>query len=157
MGSPPGAPPTTAASPPGAASGPGVGSTLTAHVGSATLRVTLVRVLNPAAGKGISPGPGTRFVGVELRIVNPGSSTVEVQPDLDTHVVDRAGALYNLGVDNGNLASCPGFANGTAALVPGDSAQGCVGFEVPARPGLQTVRYAAPGTPPAQAAQWTVG
>lgn len=155
MPAPGGAPPAATGAPP--RTGAPLGSTLSVTVGSALLQLTLVRVLDPARGAGLTPPSGYRFVGADLRITNPGRATAEIEPELDTHLVDRAGGVYNLGMDNGNLADCPRFANGTGALAPGQTAEGCVGFELPATTTVAAVLYAAPGAPALESARWSTG
>jgi Protein of unknown function (DUF2510)/Domain of unknown function (DUF4352) len=93
--------------------------------------VTLVAVIDPASGADqfSTPDAGNRFVGVELRIADGGSGVVQSDANEDVTVVGSDGQTYTSAFDD--IAGCTNFNEGAYALGPGESATGCVVFEVP--------------------------
>ena len=109
----------------------------TAHVGSAIkigdtgLTVTVQQVIDPAStgNQYIAADAGKRFVAIKLQIVNNSGSSYSDDALNDVSVV---------GTDNQNAAvspypitQCTNFNNGQYTLAVGESATGCVNFQLP--------------------------
>lgn len=110
----------------------------TAHVGSAIkiggnsgLAVTVQQIIDPASSGNqyITAEAGKRFVAVKLQITNNGSS-----PYSD----DALNNVAIIGSDNQNatvspypITQCTNFNNGQYTLAVGESATGCVNFQLP--------------------------
>jgi hypothetical protein len=91
--------------------------------------VTLVKVVNPATGKSQfeTPTAGNKFVGVQLSIKN--ASTVAISPNIlaEVTLIDAGNQSYN--PDFSSISNCQEFAS-SLSVAPGDTATGCVTFQV---------------------------
>ena len=115
--------------------------------------VTAVRIINPAqaASEYDTPNTGNVYVGVEFKIVNTGSPAFKPSPDGDSTLIDAASHSYSSSYSE--LVGCPSFAS-SLTLNSGDTADGCVTFEIPAGTTIAKVQYTsqAGGT-----AEWLAG
>ena len=100
---------------------------------------TLVRVVDPAQGADqyTTPSAGDRFVTTEFRIVNTGNA-FQPEPTSDATVFDTASHSFSSTYQD--VQGCPAFAN-NLTLTHGDTADGCVTFEVPTGSVLQKIQY----------------
>lgn len=115
--------------------------------------VTAVRIINPAQAttEYDTPNTGNVYVGVEFKIVNTGGPTFQPSPNSDATLIDTASHSYSS--TYAELAGCPSFAS-SLALTSGDTADGCVTFQVPVGTNLAKVQFSSQsgGT-----AEWLAG
>jgi hypothetical protein len=139
----PSAPPATYAPPHSQRAGPAPpGQSLRIATRSgAKIRVSVAGVIDPVARGSYyrGPRPGTRWVGVRLRIVNVGSTNYDDDPANDTRLI--AGG-HLLQADSALLQTCDVFPV-SVSLAPGETTEGCVIFEVPAGDSPRQLRFAA--------------
>jgi hypothetical protein len=104
-----------------------------------TATITLVRVIDPAQGADqyTTPSPGDRFVTAEFKILNTGNS-FQPEPTSDATVFDTASHSYSSTYQD--VQGCPAFAS-NLTLTGGETADGCVTFEIPTGSALQKVQY----------------
>ena len=107
---------------------------------SGEIRVEVVDVVDPVERGGYyrGPRPGTRWVGVRLRIANLGSADYQDDPANDTRLV--AGD-HTLQADSALLHTCDVFPV-QVSIAPGDAREGCVIFEVPTGTSPRQLRFA---------------
>jgi hypothetical protein len=121
---------------------PAIGSTikLTDQDGH-PLSVTLVRIVDPAQGADqfSTPSSGDRFVGVELKITDTGTTSIDPNPESEAELTDTQGHGYNPDIGS-TLSDCPSFPDNTN-LDPGETVDGCVTFDVPTGLDLARVKY----------------
>ena len=117
-----------------------------------TATITLVRVIDPAQGADqyTTPSPGDRFVTTEFKIVNTGNS-FQPEPTTDATVFDTASHSYSSTYQE--VQGCPTFAS-NLTLTHGETADGCVTFEIPTGSVLQKTQYSEQGG--AGTATWAV-
>ena len=112
------------------------GSTPTAKVGSTItltgndpgerMAVTVLKVVDPAhGGEFDSPGPGKRFVGVEIRLKNVGRANYSDSPSNGAVILDTGNVGYQatLGAVEPDI--------GSPKIPPGQSQVGFLTFEIP--------------------------
>jgi Domain of unknown function (DUF4352) len=101
--------------------------------------ITLVRVVDPAQGADqyTTPSAGGRFVTTEFKIVNTGKA-FEPEPTSDVTVFDTASHSFSSTYQD--VQGCPAFAD-NLTLAHGDTADGCVTFEIPTGSALQKIQY----------------
>jgi hypothetical protein len=110
--------------------------------------VTVTQVVDPAtaaSGSGL-PDSGYRFVAVELGMVNTSDQEIGDDANFAMTVSGSDGQSYS--ADFGSVSQCPNFTDGTGFfdLPSGDSATGCVIFELPTSVSVQTISFSlAPG------------
>jgi hypothetical protein len=120
-----------------------------AHVGAAlnlkdqkgnAETVTLVKVVNPATGKDEfnTPTAGNKFVGVQLSIKNASAAAISPNILAEVTLIDSANQSYN--PDFSSLSNCQEFAT-ALSIAPGDTATGCVAFQVPTAATPAKVQY----------------
>lgn len=108
-----------------------------------TLSATVSQVVDPAtagANSGL-PDAGYRFVAVELNLSNTGPSNGEVDSNanLGLTVVGSDGQTYS--ADFGTVSQCTNFTFGEFQLPTGDTATGCVVFQLPTAVTVASVRF----------------
>ncbi|MFE0701903.1 DUF4352 domain-containing protein [Streptomyces sp. NPDC058872] len=128
--SPPGPTPTVAV----------VGDTLsvTGFTDDAKLAVTVVKVVDPAAGKDTRPEAGERYVAVQFRLHNTGSKTYNDAPDNSAKLIDDQGQRFNSWITE--TIAGPGF-GGTVTIPVGDTALGYITFKVPAESKIAKIQF----------------
>jgi hypothetical protein len=133
--------------------GPPIGSRQRVHTHGADLTVTVTQVLTLAHTH--SPVlPGTRQVGVSLRIANQAGATYDSTSSGDVSVVLSEGHAEPLFVRAG--ACTTPLVDFESMIEAGDVRSGCVAFSVPRRARVVGVRF----SPPARTAgtlSWRVG
>lgn len=117
-----------------------VGKTEQVHAGTATLAVTVTKVIDPLTDSGASLQPGTRPVGVRVRILNRGPGIYDSSATGDFSVVPSAGPATPVFAPGG-VCQTPlqDFDN---AITAGETRSGCVVFAVPNRATIAAVRFA---------------
>lgn len=104
-----------------------IGSTLTLSGFDTELAVTVTNVVDPLEpGEFFTPDPGTHFVGVQVRLVNTGSTTYRDSPSNGAKLVDaeRQEYLPDLFVDAVETFS-------SVTIAPDDTRLGWIAFSVP--------------------------
>jgi len=134
---------------PASAAKPGIGSSYAfAYSKTKKYTITLEKIVDPAKPSqySITPTPGTRFIGVEFKIVNTGKKAIDPGIANYTYAVDSSGA--SLQYSTANAKNCPAFDDGAgdAAPVPGSYVIGCVLFAVPKKQKLTKIEFGS-GTP----------
>ena len=122
-------PPTTTTTRPPSAF---VGSTLSFQDDSGVpYTVTLTQVIDPAQGADefTTPNPGDRFIGAMFTITDTGNGATSDDANGDATVVGTDDQTYQADFDS--LAECTNFNDGEYQLNPGESATGCVTFQLP--------------------------
>ncbi len=116
-----------------------MGHTQSVHADGADLTVTVTRVIDPLTHTGSSVLPGTRQVGVALRIANQAGATYDSTASGDVSLVLASGQAAPLDVRSG---ACETPLTDFESLIgSGDVRSGCVGFSVPRRTRVLAVRF----------------
>lgn len=115
------------------------------------IAVTLLEVQDPGAvdEDGVEPDDGMRFVGIRLRIENTGDDEYYETPSMEAALVAQDGEEYE--ATTGWLE--PDL-DDFVTLVPGESADGFLTFEVPERMKPAAFRYSYSVKVPPEAAEW---
>ena len=117
--------------------------------------VTVVKVVDPASGTGISsPPPGKRLVAVQFRLHNTGSATYNDTPANGAKVVDTKGQGFDSAIADTTSAG-PNFP-ATTTISPGGKALGFVVFEVPTGSKIAMVQFALNSGISTDVGQWKV-
>ncbi len=108
----------------------GVGSTIDVG-GSKGLAVTLNSVIDPASGADqyTTPNAGYRFVAADIKIVNNGTAAFSDDANSDVTIIGSDNQTYTADFDS--VSECTNFNSGQYTLAPGESATGCVVFQLP--------------------------
>jgi hypothetical protein len=126
-------------------SGPPVGARQEVHTGGSDLTVTILRVLS--LGETGSPVlPGTRQVGVELRIANQAGATYDSTSSGDVSLVLSHGAGTPLDVRRGPCETM--LVDFESIVSAGSVRSGCVAFSVPRGARVTGVRFSPDSRPP---------
>jgi hypothetical protein len=127
--------------------GPRIGARQTVHTHGAALTVTVLR-LAALTHTGASPLPGTRQVGVELRIANQSGQTYDSTSSGDVSLVLSTGQAEPLDVRTGPCTTP--LVDFESMIESGDVRGGCVAFSVPRSARVLGVDFSphgrAPGT-----------
>lgn len=130
-----------------------IGQPAQLNTDTANASVTAVRVVDPAQSSNQyeTPGSGNRYVGVEFKITNTGSTAFQPEPDSDTTIIDSQAHSYSSKF--ADLVGCPSFAS-SLTLTAGEAADGCVTFAIPTGAVISKIQFTAQsgGT-----AEWDVG
>jgi hypothetical protein len=133
--------------PPAPVSGPPVGVRQAVRTGGAELTVTILRVVR-LRDTGSPALPGTRQVGVQLRIANQAGATYDSTSSGDVSVVVSRGASEPLDVRRGTCETP--LVDFESFVTAGSVRTGCVAFSVPRAARVIGVRFSphsrAPGT-----------
>lgn len=106
-----------------------------------SLTVTVSAIVDPAtAGSGSGlPDAGFRFVAVEAAFSNTTNGEVEGDTNLGMTVTGSDGQTYS--ADYGTVAQCTNYTYGEIDVPAGDSASGCVVFQLPTSVTVQSVQF----------------
>ena len=119
----PTAPPTTTTPDPAA-----LGSTITLEGADTEMAVTVTAIADPAPpAPFLDPDAGTRLVGVELRLVNVGTTVYRDSPSNGAKVIDVDNQQFTSSV----FASAIGPELGSPAIAAGDTRLGWLTFQLP--------------------------
>ncbi|WP_128984059.1 DUF4352 domain-containing protein [Streptomyces roseicoloratus] len=132
-----------------------VGDTLdlTGSTNDAKLAVTVVKVVDPAAGKDTSPGAGERYVAVQFRLHNTGSKTYSDAPDNSAKLIDDQGQRFNSWITD--TTAGPGF-GGTVVVPVDDTALGYITFKVPTDSKITKIQFTMESGFAENTGQWRV-
>ena len=133
--------------------GPRVGARQAVHTGGAELTVTVLRVLR-LSHTGSPRLPGTRQVGVELRIANQHGATYDSTASGDVSLVLSSGRGEPLDVRRGPCETP--LVDFESIVSAGSVRTGCVAFSVPRRARVIGVRFS-PHSRPRGALTWRTG
>ena len=105
--------------------------------------VDATQVVDPASaasGSGL-PDSGYRFVAVQLTVDNTSSQEIDGDANDALSVTGSDGQTYS--ADFGSVSECSNFSSGSGIidLQAGDSASGCVVFELPTSVSVQSVSF----------------
>lgn len=127
----PAAAPPAASQPPAAAKTPKVGdAVILAGPNGENLTATLVKVVDPATGTNNHPETGTRFIGVEIQLVNHGSKAWAGNgaPTTFAKVIDSQGQAFGPILASTNAGV---MYTSQVTIAPGGTALGAITFQVP--------------------------
>jgi hypothetical protein len=133
--------------------GPRVGARQGVHIDGTYLTVTILRVLG-LTNTGSPTLPGTRQVGVELRIANQAGATYDSTASGDLSLVLSAGEAEPLDIRRG-VCETP-LQDFESIVSAGSVRTGCVAFSVPKRERVIGVRFS-PHSRPRGALTWRAG
>jgi hypothetical protein len=108
-----------------------------------TLSVTVSRLINPLVGSGATPEPGTRVVGVVVRIENHGPGVYDSSATGDFSIVSASGSTMPVFARRG-VCQTPlrDFDN---YITAGEVRRGCVAFSVASGARVLAVRFSPHG------------
>jgi len=132
-----------------------VGATATLTTPSGPLEVTIVKLVDPAKPKEsyIYPTKGEHWIGVQLKLVNKGTTAFVDSPLLGLDAADAQGQPQNSFPDQ-EIAAGPMIDPLAGVRVePGDTTLGYLVYSVPDGTKLARFTFAPPGS---SAAQWTL-
>jgi hypothetical protein len=133
--------------------GPRVGARQGVHIDGTYLTVTILRVLG-LTNTGSPTLPGTRQVGVELRIANQAGATYDSTASGDFSLVLATGQAEPLDIRRGVCATP--LQDFESIVSAGSVRAGCVAFSVPKRARVIGVRFSPHSRPPG-ALTWRAG
>jgi hypothetical protein len=115
------------------------------------IRVTLMKVVDPATSPAYRPRKGTRFVAFQLRYTNIGKIGWETTPAADAEIVDAVGNTYNsVSIMYGSRVEpwpvLPPDLNHGLKLRPGESWTGYLGWVVLSSTHPREFHYTIPGS-----------
>jgi Domain of unknown function (DUF4352) len=119
-----------------------VGTALAVADSSGTkLKVTLMRVIDPATGADpyTKAAKGKHFVAVQLKVDNVGRLKYQNNANNETTIVLSDGSRID--ADYNPMVQCGNFDNGQVVLAAGDSKSGCVSFQVAGGESVAKVEY----------------
>ena len=136
-----------------------------AHVGGtqsvsdssgAKANVTLTQVIDPATpgNQYLTPDSGKRFVATVLTITNTGGSALQGDADGDATLIGSDNQSYT--PDFSSVSECTNFSNGSYQLNVGESATGCVTFQLPIGVAPAKFQYSAAGGFGGSFAEWQI-
>ncbi len=133
--------------------GPHVGARQGVHIDGTYLTVTILHVLT-LTNTGSPTLPGTRQVGVQLRIANQAGATYDSTASGDLSLVLSAGVSEPLDIRRG-ICETP-LQDFESIVSAGSVREGCVAFSVPRRSRVIGVRFS-PHSRPRGALTWRTG
>jgi hypothetical protein len=120
-----------------------VGTPQRVRAAGTTLSVTVLRVIDPLPSSGAALPPGTRAVGVVVRVVNNGSGIYDSSATGDVSILPSPGpatpAFASRGICQTPLRDFDNY------ITPGEVRHGCVTFAVPSRATVLAVRFSPHG------------
>ncbi len=124
---------------PSATAAPPVGRSQRVTTSGATLTVSVLRVIDPLRDSGAALLPGSRAVGVMLRIVNRGTGIYDSSATGDVSITASSGPTTPVFAQRG-VCQTPlrDFDN---YISPGETRLGCVAFSLPADARLLAVHF----------------
>ncbi|HEY5198332.1 MAG TPA: hypothetical protein VIJ51_15030 [Solirubrobacteraceae bacterium] len=123
--------------------GPRVGTSEQIQAQGTKLSITVTKVLDPLKGSGAALLPGTRVVGVFVRIANRGPGGYDSSSTGDISVIPSSGVASPAYAPQGRCKTpLQDFDN---AIGPGESREGCVAFTLNTAAKLVAERFSADG------------
>lgn len=149
---------TSNSSSPSKSTGNGIGTTIgLKDTNGNKFNVSLLNVIDPAQGADqyTTPDAGKRFVGVEFRVTDISSASINDDANSDTAVIGSDNQTYSPDFDS--IAGCTNFNDGSYTLTKNESVTGCVVFQVPTGVNVSKVQYgSALGFGLSDVAQWSI-
>ncbi|MGC2150399.1 MAG: DUF4352 domain-containing protein [Terriglobales bacterium] len=104
-------------------------------------KVDLIVLYDPISGADqyTTPKAGFRFVAADFRITDTGSKQISDDANLNATVTGQNGQTYTADFDS--MSGCTNFSDGEYQLNPGETATGCVAFQVPIGVNVAKVRW----------------
>jgi hypothetical protein len=104
-------------------------------------KVEVAKLVDPAQGSDsfMTPNEGFRFVAVLFIVTDTGSNQISDDADSDATVIGSNNQTYTADFDT--VSGCTNFNDGEYQLNPGQSATGCVTFQVPVRVTVTKVEW----------------
>jgi hypothetical protein len=124
--------------------GPPIGATQTVHSGASTLRVRLLRVIDPLRDSGASALRGMRPVGVFVQIHNLGPAIYDSSSTTDISLQDARGQALPVFVGRGPCQTA--LQNWDNYMYADETRSGCVSFQVADHVRLVAVRFSPHGS-----------
>ena len=120
-----------------------MGATQRVRTPGTTLSVTVSRVVDPLPSSGAALPPGTRAVGVIVRVVNAGSGIYDSSATGDVSVLSSSGPATPVFASRG-ICQTPlrDFDN---YITPGEVRHGCVAFALASGATVRAVRFSPHG------------
>jgi cytoskeletal protein RodZ len=124
--------------------------------GSKGLAVTLQQIIDPAQGADqyTTPDAGKRFVAVDVKIVNNG--TASYQDDANSNITLIGSDNQSYTFDANNVSECTNFNEGQYTLAAGESATGCVVFQMPDGINTAKIQFQTQNGLSSSTGEWTV-
>lgn len=133
----------------------GIGDTITLNSGEDGLKleVTVVKAVSSAEPKDEFnvPEPGHRFVAVQIRLKNVGSTTYDDSPGNGAHLIDDEDQQYDEALSEIALGASIGT---SVKLAPGSSRKGYLVFSVPKKTKLSKFQFTLDSGFGPQAGEW---
>lgn len=123
--------------------------------GNTGLDIKLTNVIKPATGDpddDSTPDPGKNFVAVELTITNEGTSSYSDDANSDVSVIGSDNQTYTFDVND--VTECTNFDEGDYTLSSGESASGCVVFQLPSNVTVSRVQFTDESAENSGTAEW---
>lgn len=116
--------------------------------------VQLVQVIDPASATDsfMTANPGDRFVATLFKITNTGKQAGEGDANNNATVIGSNDQSYQADFDD--VSQCTNFNSGSFQLGPGESATGCVVFQVPTGVSVAKVQWSPGGGLGGDFAEW---
>ena len=120
------------------------------------MAVTLVKVYDPATSSNqfLQPDSGKRFVATPITIKNSSSGTISPNILFEGALIDKANQSYNSAVVS-SVSECQDFAS-NLKVASGDSATGCIVFEVPTGNAAAKFQYTPSSGFSSNTGQWLI-
>lgn len=108
-------------------------------------RVAEIKLIDPAQGADqfMAPKAGFRFAAVVFRVTDTGRNQITDDANVDASVVGSNDHAYSADFDS--VAQCTNFHEGEYSLTAGESAVGCVVFQLPIRVSVAMVDWSPSG------------
>jgi len=131
-----------------------IGATLTLDSGNE--QVTLSSVIDPAQGADqfTTPDAGKRFVATVFTIKDIGTQSGTGDANSNAAVIGSDNQTYSFDVSN--VSECTNFNEGEFQLGPGESASGCVVFQLPTAIKVAKVQWSPQGGFASDFGEWLV-
>lgn len=114
--------------------------TLAGQEDGESIRVKLLRVLDPAPlGEFDTADPGTRVVGIEIQLANEGTTTYSDSPGNGAKVISKGDRQFDTTILVGG--PCSSDFGSSAKISPGGKRRGCIPFEVSKGVKLKTFQF----------------
>ena len=124
--------------------------------GSSGLAVALVKIFDPAQGADqyTTADAGKRFVAVELKITNNGTSSYNDDANNNATLIGSDNQSYTS--DLNNVSECTNFSNGQYTLAAGESSTGCVTYQLPNGVNTTKIQFQTNSGMSGNTGEWTV-
>jgi hypothetical protein len=124
--------------------------------GSKGIAITLLKITDPAQGADqyTTADAGKRFVAANVKIVNNGTSSYQDDANNNITLIGSDNQSYTS--DLNSVSGCTDFSNGQYTLAAGESATGCVVFQVPNGVTTAKIQFQTNSGMSGDTGEWTV-